>query len=67
MVATGLDFPNVTFKPDLLQRNLAREFTTLNQMLGYQNSPVGNGITYIDFLQGYGIIVSAVLFMLPTN
>ncbi len=41
--------------------NLVHEFMALNEMLGFQDSGLGNGITYIDFLQGYGIIVHITL------
>ncbi len=70
LVASGLDFPNVPYTPQVVAPvapatqstgNLIREFMALSEMLGFQDSGLGNGVTYIDFLQGYGIIVHTVL------
>ncbi len=60
--AEGIDYPTVPYTTNLTNKRMSREFVDFMKCLGYYQTSNGNGISWDDYVQGYGILVMALAF-----
>ncbi len=60
--AEGVDYPMVPYTMRLDRKQMSREFVDFMKCLGYYQTSNGNGVSWNDYVQGYGILVRALAF-----
>ncbi len=59
--AEGVNYPMVPYIMHLDRKQMSREFVDFMKCLGYYQTSNGNGISWKDYVQGYGILVLVLL------